>query len=467
MNIFRIFSGRTAAALLSTAACAQAAHGEGCSLGWGSMDCGLNGFVYGMIVWDDDGNGPHAAHLYAGGAFTKAGELPAAHIARWNGQDWEPLGEGLNGNVNTLITFDDDGNGPHATALYAGGTFTKSGNTSVAHIAKWTGSAWVALGAGLDDEVMALTVFDPPGGTPAGLYAGGRFLKSGNAGMAHIARWDGSAWTALGAGVDGNVKSLAAGDLDGNGAMPATLFVGGSFNNAGGDPRKFFATWDGSAWGGPAAQPNHWVTAMTLWDADGAGANPPVLCIGGLFSNIGQPAFSRLAKWDGTTWTAIGGGLTATEVYSMKTYDADGAGPSNPALVVGGAITKAGNKTVSNIALWDGGAWSDVGGGTDTTVYAVAARSVGGGGLDPALYAGGYFKDAGGTPVVNVGRFGCMDSVEVCAAELTGDCALDLFDFLAYVNLFNDGSLRADFTGDGVLDLFDFLAYVNTFNAGC
>lgn len=54
-----------------------------------------------------------------------------------------------------------------------------------------------------------------------------------------------------------------------------------------------------------------------------------------------------------------------------------------------------------------------------------------------------------------------------CAPDLDGSGALDLFDFLAFNNLFNAGDPGADFTADGELDLFDFLAFVNAFNAGC
>ena len=54
-----------------------------------------------------------------------------------------------------------------------------------------------------------------------------------------------------------------------------------------------------------------------------------------------------------------------------------------------------------------------------------------------------------------------------CYADFTGDGALDLFDFLAYVNEFNAGEDGADCDGDGELTLFDFLCFVNAFNAGC
>jgi hypothetical protein len=54
-----------------------------------------------------------------------------------------------------------------------------------------------------------------------------------------------------------------------------------------------------------------------------------------------------------------------------------------------------------------------------------------------------------------------------CYADFTEDGELDLFDFLAYVNSFNDGEDIADCTEDGIFDLFDFLCFVNAFNEGC
>ncbi len=54
-----------------------------------------------------------------------------------------------------------------------------------------------------------------------------------------------------------------------------------------------------------------------------------------------------------------------------------------------------------------------------------------------------------------------------CSADLDGNGTLDLFDFLAFVNLFNAGDPAADCTKDGTFDLFDFLCFVNAFNTGC
>jgi hypothetical protein len=54
-----------------------------------------------------------------------------------------------------------------------------------------------------------------------------------------------------------------------------------------------------------------------------------------------------------------------------------------------------------------------------------------------------------------------------CYADFTGDGALDLFDFLAFVNAFNAGNNSADCDASGGLDLFDFLCFTNVFNGGC
>jgi glycosylphosphatidylinositol phospholipase D len=67
---------------------------------------------------------------------------------------------------------------------------------------------------------------------------------------------------------------------------------------------------------------------------------------------------------------------------------------------------------------------------------------------------------------------GCLQTYVVrlpggCEADITGDGELDIFDFLAFQNLFDDGDARADFDGDGNLTIFDFLAFQSEFELGC
>ncbi|UYV12349.1 MAG: hypothetical protein NCW75_13740 [Phycisphaera sp.] len=54
-----------------------------------------------------------------------------------------------------------------------------------------------------------------------------------------------------------------------------------------------------------------------------------------------------------------------------------------------------------------------------------------------------------------------------CRADIDGDGALTIFDFLAFQNLFSAGDPAADFDDDGQLTIFDFLLFQNEFSAGC
>ncbi|MCA8952629.1 MAG: hypothetical protein KDE27_24160, partial [Planctomycetes bacterium] len=50
------------------------------------------------------------------------------------------------------------------------------------------------------------------------------------------------------------------------------------------------------------------VSAMTSWDPDGAGPVAPQVVAAGFFRFAGNVAADRIATWDGTGWSAIGGG---------------------------------------------------------------------------------------------------------------------------------------------------------------
>jgi hypothetical protein len=54
-----------------------------------------------------------------------------------------------------------------------------------------------------------------------------------------------------------------------------------------------------------------------------------------------------------------------------------------------------------------------------------------------------------------------------CVADFTGDGALDIFDFFAFIAAFNALDPSADFTGDGSHDIFDVFGFIAEFNAGC
>jgi len=332
--------------------------------------------------------------LIAGGRFSDASGVPVLRVSAWNGRDWAPLGGGLDGAVLAAAVH-DDGAGP---GVVVGGQFRRAGSRRVDRIARWDGTDWQALGSGVDETVLALATLEDDGG--AVVFAGGGFTHAGGIEAARVARWDGAVWSALGSGTDGIVRALETFD-DGGGAA---LFAGGDFALAGGSAAERIARWDGAGWSalgtGLGGGPLRRAESLAVFD-DGRG---PALYVGGFFTTAGGVAVNHVARWNGAGWSALAGGMsggTTPRVLALEVFD-DGHGP---ALYAGGSFTAAGGTPASQLARWDGVRWQALGGGLlggEREVRALAVLDDGGG---PALYAGGSFTQVDGQPLLDLARW--------------------------------------------------------------
>jgi hypothetical protein len=399
---------------------------------------GADDVIYASATFDDGGG----TALFVGGTFANAGGVAAGRVARWNGAHWSPLASGMSGtglvSVNALAVF-DDGSG---AALYAAGWFTTAGGSPASNIAKWNGTTWSALGAGIDGTVRALQVFDDGSGST--LYAGGHFTIAGGSPARNVARWNGSSWSPLATGLAGagdTVLSFASFD-EGSGAK---LFAGGSFN--GGN----IARWDGSSWntlggGLTSAAPNpSSVSALATFDA-GQGTQ---LFAGGHFTMAGSVSVINVAAWDGTTWSATNGGpdsqgSATAGVRALRAFD-DGSGP---ALFMAGSFADASSVShVNHVVKWDGSTWSSLAGGMNASgsVYSLSIFDDGGG---DALHAGGSFSIAGVMPVSNVAKWNGASWSKLGASSANGVqggyvLALAAIDELSGPALYAGGSFTA------------------------
>ena len=391
--------------------------------------------VFSMVVYDD-GSGPA---LYVGGNFSQVGGWTTAYnIAKWKNGIWSKVGDGLRGSgavsAYAMAVWDDpndpnDPNLPTGPALYVGGSFTIAGSVFNANrIAKWNGVNWSAVGTGMDDFVNALVAFDDDGDAgpnPPALYAGGGFLYAGLR-SDRMAKWDGYDWSPLKSsptqyGVNSTVHELGVYDDDGAGPHPPGLFVGGQFTMAAGVPASRIAKWGRDS-----------VASDPYWSTLGDGTDLPVysliafdngsssdLYAGGVFAEAGGIAASRMAKWDGSAWSALGDGVL-DEVRAMAVYDDDGAGGDPDALFVGGDIMQAGGASVTGIAKWSC---------SDAFVY----------------------------------------------GDITGDCVvnlLDLAELLGHYGVtsgaaYEDGDLQPVPDGDGDVDLFDLAELLGHWGETC
>ena len=353
------------------------------------------------LAADDEG------HLYAGGYFYEVREQARRYVLKWDGDDWIPLGEGVNAQI-TAVVLDRTG------GLFVGGNFDSTAGMPANRVARWDGTSWSPLGEGIAGWVQTLAL-----NQTGHLVVGGSFETAGGVTVNNIAMWDGIAWSALGEGVDGAVNDIVL-DADGN------LIVGGFFETAGGEPAQNVATWDGDTWSPLKSGLDAGISALTI---DEVG---DIYAAGGFDSVGGEPAFG-VARWDGTSWNAltagagqglngeawafaigedanlyVGGSFSiAGEIFAKNVaqWDGDSWRPlgtglngsvSSLALDEQGRVYAGGAHPLGNLAKWNGESWSALGGGINGSVHALALDHNGN------LYAGGIFDSAGTVPVQNI-----------------------------------------------------------------
>jgi hypothetical protein len=320
---------------------------------WQPLGSGLVGdpqyaAVYSLAVYNNE--------LYAGGTFTTAGGNPIAGIARWNGVTWQSLGTGIGPSqpgglvyVRAMTVYGD---------LVVAGGFTTAGGRTMNGIARWNGTAWNQFsmaGGTTTGQINALEVYD------GFVYAGGTFTSIGGTAASRIARWDPrGAWFPVGGGIDAND---AITNQDSNIASltiyNGELIAGGRFSGAGGVPANSIAAWNGTAWralGAGIDRPDTDVFRRMRRGAYTLGTFNNQLIVGGQFTQAGGAAATNIAAWNGTSWSRMNDGLGSYPapfadegVYSVRTF--------NSRLFAGGIFPNAGELHADGFCEWDGSRW--------------------------------------------------------------------------------------------------------------
>ncbi len=214
---------------------------------------------------------------------------------------WLPDVPGTNGFIWAMTWWDRDAGGPLPPVLVVGGGFTQAGGAAANRIAMFdpiTGQ-WSPLGSGMNDLVLSLAAL------PSGeLVAGGTFTTAGGVAANRIARWNGMNWAPFGAGITGSTTPVVY--------ALATL-------------------------------PNGHLVA------------------GGAFARAGTTWVSNVARWNGSTWSALGNGLGAAgELYSSVQELI--TSPTGDVIAGGGFQYSGGQwQTVPNVARWNGINWVPLG----------------------------------------------------------------------------------------------------------
>ena len=292
----------------------------------------------------DDGSGPK---LYAAGY---------SGVAVWVGVGWQAIGL-ANGGVKSLTVF-DDGSG---AKLYAGGDFTSINGVAAAGVARrsnllgWQALAGGPLSMSFAPNVVVNEIVVTQ--SPARLWIAGAFTHANGVATGPLVTWDGAAWSAA-AGVIETPEAypIADGLLATGPAGAETIYAGGNFRKIGGVAVAYVASRPvGSASWTRVPQTHGIHDGRIECLVAGDIGDGEKLYAGGTFTAIGGVSASRVARWDGTSWEALGSGITnGIQVNSLAIWN-DGTAP---ALYVGGEFSSAGGVACSHIAKWDGLSWS-------------------------------------------------------------------------------------------------------------
>ncbi len=345
---------------------------------------GIGGFSFSSNVVAVSGT-----DVYVGSPAYSAGPIvPSSSITRLGVVKWDSV-------TNTWATLGGDDISITVRALaingsevYAGGVFTTIGGVSANNIAKWNGSAWSALGSGISGGsspgVTALAI------SGNDIYVGGSFTSAGGVPVNNIAKYNTTTntWSALGSGISGGsspiVNALAVSGSD--------LFVGGGFTSAGGVSVSNIARWN---------------TATNTWSSLGSGTSSGVdprvqalavsgsdLYAGGGFATAGGVTVNGIAKWNGSTWSALGSGIATNGIVNALLVNSGN-------LLVGGSFTTAGGITVNNVAKWNGSAWLALGSGMSAANSQILSFAA----MGNDIYMAGFFALAGNKPALGIARY--------------------------------------------------------------
>lgn len=268
--------------------------------------------------------------LAIGGYFNDGAGTDAGHVRvyQYSGLSWSQLGSDIDGeaagdNSGISVSLSSDGSILAIGAPNNDGTASNAGHTRVY---EWSGSAWVQLGSDIDGE----EVFDNSGrsvslssdGTRVAIGAIFSWDGGENSGHTRVFDWNGSSWVQVGADIAGEAAEDLSGisvslSADGNRVAIGAYLNDGRATNAG-HVRVY--DWNGTAWTQVGADVEGIFADDTLGFSVALSSDGNRLVAGGPFATYAGDGRIMLFEWSGTSWvyiTSLSGPTGAKAGYSV------------------------------------------------------------------------------------------------------------------------------------------------------
>lgn len=218
------------------------------------------------------------------------------------------------------------------------------------------------------------------------IYAAGAFANGvNNSGSKYVAKFDGNTWSELGGSnslsANSSINALCT-DAQGN------IYAAGDFTNSNG--KRYVAKWNGSSWtevgGLNALAANNSIRTLCS-DADGN-----IYAAGDFTNGINNSGKRYVAKWDGSTWSEVGG----LNALSANSYITSICADKNGNLYAAGGFTNSSDYRY--VAEYTGGNWFEMTAShplnANSVIYALCTDAQGN------VYAAGAFTNAVGKQYV-------------------------------------------------------------------
>ena len=283
-------------------------------------------------------------------------------------------GEAAGDHFGYPVSLSSDG---YRLAAGAGTSDGNGDNSGHASVYQWSGTAWTQLGANIDGEAVG----DYSGSSislssDGNRLAVGAFFNDGNgadSGHVRVYHWSGTVWTQLGGDIDGEV----AGDYSGYSVSLTSdgnrLAIGAYRNDGNGDNSGHARVyqWSGTDW----AQLGTDIDGEVAGDYSGYSVSLTSdgnrLAIGAHRNdgNGDNSGHARVYQWSGMVWTQLGGDI-AGEVAGDRSGTSISLSSDGNRLAVGAPSNDGNGDRSGHVRVyhWSGTVWTQLGGDIDGEV---------------------------------------------------------------------------------------------------
>ena len=273
------------------------------------------------------------------GSFGKVGDVAADKIARFNGSQWLPVGQGIPGKVNDIEELSDG-------TLYAAVNQAWEWDRYLDNFFRLDANAWVPIGGG----VRGNNPWDLAYPTDLAVLPNddvvicGKFTLAGAVSVRNIARWDGAAWHAMGTGLgapEGTSAYVSRITFTGDGEVYAC----GHFYPGADVQRRNVAHWNS----GTQSWEELPGIRFTDWDSDVAFVTPiepSKLLIVGAFGQVNDLQVGSAIVWDRETHevSRLGPGFGSRPDSVVVRANGD--------MWAGGFFDTVGDRVANGFAIW-------------------------------------------------------------------------------------------------------------------